>query len=210
VRYHLKRSLQKRRLRESHEKWFSIGGLNAVKGIGYFKGDKDIYLGVLRSFAASLPSLLRKITDTRDLNAYAVTLHGIKGSSCGVCAEEIEDWAKKLEAAAKAGEHGFVAANNAVFLEKAWSLLDSINELFLQADTGKPKKAAPDRGVLLRLLEACEGYDADEAEAAVAELSRYEYETGGKLAGRIAENMARFDFAEIAQELTFLKQGVQE
>jgi CheY-like chemotaxis protein len=194
---------------EAQEKWLSLDGVNVAKGIGYFYGDKDIYLGVLRSFAANLPSLLRKITDTGDLNAYAVTLHGIRGSSCGICAEEIEAWAGKLEDAAKSGEHDFVASNNAMFLEKAWSLLDRINEMFLQTDkTVKPKKAAPDRAVLLRLLEACEGYDADAAETAAAELLRYEYETGGELVRRIAENMARFDFAEFTQELAFLRQGI--
>jgi HPt (histidine-containing phosphotransfer) domain-containing protein len=194
---------------ERQEEWLRLNGLNVIKGIGYFNGDKDTYFGVLRSFAASIPNSLRKIEEVGDLQEYAVIVHGIKGSSRGVCAEAIEIRAELLENAARTGDRGFVDAHNAEFLEAVRDLLSRIGELFARTDkfnsqTPAPGKAKPDGKTLLRLLAACEKYDTDAAEAAVAELSGYEYDSGAELADWIAEKMGAYDLEGIARRLSAL------
>jgi hypothetical protein len=105
-----------------------VDGLDITKGIGYFSGDRGIYFEVLCSYAESLPSLLNKITNVDDLQKYAVVIHGIKGSSYGICADSIAEQAEALESAADAGDYEFVIKNNPPFLEAAWDLLSRIKE----------------------------------------------------------------------------------
>jgi len=194
---------------EQQEKWLQLDGLNVTKGISYFNCDKEIYFNVLRSFAANLPSLLQKINIIDDLQKYADVVHGIKGSCGGVCAEWLEEQSENLEKAANSGNYNYVISYNTMFLEAAWDLLSKINKLFYQSEpSDKTKKEKVDTGILFNLLSACKKYDVDGAEAAVTELSYYEYETEPDTAfvSLIAEKMNLFDLEGIVDEISNLKE----
>jgi hypothetical protein len=64
-------------------------------------------MGVLRSYLVHTPELLDKLgsLSRETLPDYAVTVHGLKGASYGICAGEIGKEAEELEHAAKAGDY---------------------------------------------------------------------------------------------------------
>ena len=82
-----------------------IAGLDLARGLERFGGDKASYLQILRSFMDGTRHLLESLkTPTKEiLPAYAITVHGIKGSAKGICADMVGDKAEALEMAAKAG-----------------------------------------------------------------------------------------------------------
>jgi HPt (histidine-containing phosphotransfer) domain-containing protein len=180
--------------------------LNIEKGIKRFDGDKEVYYDILRSFAVNTQPVIEKITTVSeaDLGDYAIIVHGIKGSSRSIGADKISDMAEALEMEAKAGNCGFIAENNPAFIEEALKLLSGIKGILPQtvADEEKPSKDKPDKTVLDRLAEACGNYDMDEMDAAIAELERYNYKTGGELLAWLRENIEALNFSKIAEKLS--------
>jgi HPt (histidine-containing phosphotransfer) domain-containing protein len=136
-----------------------INGLDMHKGLDRFGGDGDSYLEVLHSFATNTGPLidaLKKVNEPDgldNLTGYAVTVHGIKGSSRGIGAGAVGDQAEALERAAKAGDFDFVAACTPAFIATVSKLVTDIEGL-LQRNTQrnpKPKKDKPGRETLLKL-----------------------------------------------------------
>jgi len=176
------------------------------RGIARFGGDDETYFSVLRSFNINTVPLLESIRDVSPdkLSAYAVTVHGIKGSSRGICAETLGDMAESLEKAAKAGDSDFVSANNAIFIEKAYELISEIEEAAQFFFPAKPKTRAeePDPDLLKKLLEACTLFNTDEIDVLVAELDSYEYETGGGLIADIVNSAYKYDYSDMKEKLS--------
>jgi len=143
----------------------NVPGINIDKGIESFSGNKKSYLQILASYAANMPHLLDSIKEANrdNLADYAITVHGIKGSSRSICAEEVGNQAEALEKAAKRGDIDFVMANNAAFIEAAEKLITDLADMLgrMALENPKPKKDKPDRETLLKLVDACENYDMD-------------------------------------------------
>jgi hypothetical protein len=59
---------------------------------------------------------------------YAIVVHGIKGASYGICAQETGDAARVLELAAKAGNLEAVKGGHPAFEKMVEVLLDDINK----------------------------------------------------------------------------------
>jgi CheY-like chemotaxis protein len=150
-------------------------------------GSDEAYLEVLRFYAAETAQLLEKLraVTAETLADYAVTVHGIKGSSNGVCALELGQRAQGLETAAKAGDFDFVAAHNGRFLETAGELLANIRQLLEgfapPPDQEKARSEAPDPALIALLLEACKSYDTAEMEKRLAALEERSYDRDGEL-----------------------------
>jgi HPt (histidine-containing phosphotransfer) domain-containing protein len=185
-----------------------ITGLDMAQGLERFGGEEDIYLNVLHSYVKNTPHLLESIKGVTgdNLADYAIAVHGIKGSSQGICADEFADIAETLEKAAKAGDYDFIAANNGSFLDAAWRLVSEIDNMLTKTYllNPKPKKEKPDRDILAKLLEACRNYDMDMIDAAMAELTEYEYETDREFVPWLSENIQQFDLAKIIEKLSAL------
>jgi len=183
-----------------------VSGLNIDQGIQRFGGDEESYFIVLRSFAANTPLLLEKIKNVSldTMADYGVAMHGIKGSSRGICADTVADIAETLEHAAKTKDYDFITAHNASFLEIAWKLVSEMDAMLLQihAATPKVRKDAPDKEVLNRIVEACKHYDIETVDAAIAELESYEYESGGELVSWLWENVQQFNLEQIIEKLS--------
>ena len=108
----------------------SIEGINIDKGIEHFGGDKELYLDVLRSYAANTRPILERIKKVREdnLHEYEIDVHGIKGASHGIFADAVGNLAQALEKEAKIGNYDFVSDNNAHFIELTERLIDDIVE----------------------------------------------------------------------------------
>ena len=175
-------------------------------GVERFGGDEEIYMQVLRSYCENTKPLLDQMESVSldTLPAYSMIAHGIKGSSHGIFADMIGDTAEKLELAAKAGEYDFVSTHNESFLFAVRKLIHDLEDMLASIDRAnpKPKKRRPDIETLYRLIRACEVYDMDGVDEAVAELEQYEYDSDEGLANWIKDNVKRMNFKEIIARLT--------
>ena len=188
----------------------AVPGLEFEKGLKRFRGDIETYRTVLRSFADSTPALLDLLEETSknkdSLFDYETTIHGVKGSSASVCAEEVSEMAESLEKAANAGDYDYVATHNVAFVETARKLISDIQDMLLlvQEETQKSKRAIPDTETLKRLHDACLNYEMNAMDEAIAELEAYDYESGGELIAWLRQNAEKANFDEIADRLSLL------
>jgi len=182
--------------------------IDMEKGIERLGGDKDSYLQVLRSYAVNTRPLLELVRGVNrdNLSDYAITVHGIKGSSRGICVNFIGDRAEALEKAAKEGNYDFVITNNTAFAEELEKILGCLDDLLRQMTSGtsKPKKDMPDREILSRLSIACDAYDMDGVDAAMTEVESFEYESDNGLAAWLRENVDLLNFTQIKERLSAL------
>jgi len=183
-----------------------VPGLIIEKGLSRFYDDKSAYIDVLRSYSRNTPMLLEKsrVVDADNLEEYATILHGIRGSSGGICAEETADIAEALERAALAGDYEYVVTHNDKMAVITRKLIADINSMLeeLDSDNEKPKKAKPDVVTLNNLRIACDNYDMSGVDAALDELEGYEYESDGELIIWLRENTEQMNFDEIIKKLS--------
>jgi len=183
----------------------TVEGLNIEKGVERFGGDKETYFHILRTFVPTTTDLLDSIkyVSEETISEYAITVHGIKGSSRGICAFDLGDLAERLELAAKAGDFEFVTANHPPFMEAAYGLMSRMSEMITQVfpETPKDKKAKPDKELLEKLSDACGRFDTDEIEELINELSSYEYESGSDLVSELISDAEKYDYSEMKEKI---------
>jgi len=185
-----------------------INGIDIYKGLERFGGNEEIYLDVLRTYADSVGKMLNEIENVNKntLDIYRIKVHGIKGTSYDIFADETAKEALNLENAAKEGNYNYIEENNPSFLKNTWNLVNEINDLFkiLNAQNSKPSKDKPDSDVLEYLCEACKRYDMDGADEAMTELEEYQYTSDDGLVDWLRYNVDRVYFEEIVQKLSNL------
>ncbi|MCL2440582.1 MAG: ATP-binding protein [Treponema sp.] len=182
-----------------------INGLNIIKGLQRYGCDEQTYLKVLRSYAASVRSMLDVVENVSidTLNDYKIKVHGIKGTSLDIFAVQIGTAASDLEKAAKSGDFEYITANNNNFLVNVRKMVYDIEVMLaeLDAKNPKPKKDKPDQEELKKLLIACKDYDMDGADAAILEIEKYQYESDDGLADWLKETIDKMDFKQIVEKL---------
>jgi HPt (histidine-containing phosphotransfer) domain-containing protein len=186
-----------------------IPGLNISKGLNRFNDNAESYLTILRSYVSNTPVLLESMRDISpdSLSAYAVKVHGIKGSSYGISAEPVGNKAKELEDAAKAGNYNFVKSHNASFIKITENFIRAIKELLAEIDAAtdtavkKPVKPAPAPELLAAILKASQDYDMDTLDQTITELEEYSYESEGELVKWLREQIGKSAFEEIEKRL---------
>lgn len=182
-----------------------IPGLDIDSGLSRFQNNKSAYVDVLRSYAINTRSLLEALREINrdDLTDFATHVHGLKGSSSSINADEIACLAGALEKAANDSDFDFIKSHNCILAEKANKLISDINELLdeINADNKKPKKDKPDTEILADLCQACKNYDMDSADTALEELDSYDYDTDGELVIWLRESIERINFEEIVEKL---------
>jgi PAS domain S-box-containing protein len=185
-----------------------LAGMDFEAGLRRY-GTEDIYIKVLQSYVAHSPELLDKLRSlTREtLPDYAITVHGLKGASYGVCANGTGRDAEELEHAAKAADYEKVRAKNAAFIEKTEALLEDLRGL-LESAAGrgeeKQRAAAPDRALLEKLLDAARRFKPAVMEEAMAELESCEYESGGDLIPWLREEIDNLEYDAVREKLESL------
>jgi CheY-like chemotaxis protein/anti-sigma regulatory factor (Ser/Thr protein kinase) len=117
---------------------YKIDGIDLRKTLERFSDDEEMLLHILRSYTTNTKTLLKKIKEVsmEDLADYAATVHGIKGASRCIGADEIGAMAEKLEHASKAWNFDVVRENNPSFLEATKKLVAALDNML--AEIGLP------------------------------------------------------------------------
>jgi len=198
-----------------------ITGLSMEKGMTRFGGDREAYIEVLKSYVDSTPSLLSVAKSTHhrlqlargivrdelwraDLADYETVIHGIKGSSRAIFANDVGNKAEALENAAKHGDFEFITANNDDLIETSSSLITEIN-IFLSellVISLKTAKNRPDKEILEKLREACLNYDMNTVDEAISELESFSYNSDNELVEWLRRNAEQASFDEIVERLS--------
>ncbi|MCL2792663.1 MAG: response regulator [Spirochaetaceae bacterium] len=204
-----RRSGGERRSGYDRRNLIAVKDLDFSKGLQRFDNDIETYLQIIRSFAVNTRLLLNTIMDVNEANLtnYAITVHGIKGSCRGICAESVGVLAEALEKAAKSGDINFVIANNPAFLKAALRLIADIDTLFAKSvstNKDKPVKDKPYVEVLSKLLLACENYNIEEIETTMKEIEVFRYESDDGLALWLQDNVIQMNYLEIVERLSDL------
>ena len=192
-----------------------IPGLNIPEGIKRYEGDENIYLKILRSYLSSVGSILKDINninmdkindDESELKKYKIKVHGIKGISLDIFAEKAGREAKDLEEAAISHNINYIFEHNAAFLDNTRKLLDEIEGLLARVEEENPKqkKEKPDIITLTKLLAACNDYNMDDADAAIDEIEKYQYESYSGLTEWLRENIDIMEFEKVAEKIKTL------
>ena len=100
---------------------------DVTAGLELFGGDEDVYHDVLQTYVEYTPTLLTKLRKVLgDPAAYAVIVHGIKGSSYSICANSTGMWAEHLEMAAKSGDVDTLGKETEEFCSHIGTLVENI------------------------------------------------------------------------------------
>jgi hypothetical protein len=175
-----------------------------------------MYLEILRSYALSMTELLDALEHVSGdtLADYAITVHGIKGTSYQICAQELGNEAAVLEAAAKAGDRKTIEERNGNFVRALKTLLENL-EAFLETaipreaaageavEKNAEKTGAPDRALLDRMLQACKDYDMTAMEEALTRLEARTYTStpGNELVRWLRKQVDNVEYEAIRERL---------
>jgi len=189
---------------------FDIRGIDLKKGQEMFPNNK--YLDVLRAWCMHTPALLEKLRalaggqlQDDDMGEYTIAVHGLKGSSYGICAQSVGKKAEDLEAASRRKEIEFVKANNGILLDEAAALHQNLEKLLASAaenSTAKPSAKSPDPELLKQLLDACKQFKSSLMEEILEKIDKFQYESGGDLAQWLREQMDNLEYDAMEQRLT--------
>ncbi|MDR2552559.1 MAG: response regulator [Treponema sp.] len=184
-----------------------IEGLDMFKALERFSGIEDALAGSLRSYTVHIHALLARLRvipregEEKKLQEYLVAVHSIKGASYGICANEIGAQAAALEKAARTADLEFIAAHTEELASAAEKLSAALAARLDGGKGEKPKKAAPDGELLLKLKDACVLYKVDEADRIMEELEQYDYESRQDLILWLREKINTLDFQKIQERL---------
>jgi PAS domain S-box-containing protein len=185
-----------------------IPGVDTKRGLSLYADEVDIYLPLLRSYIANTPGTLEKLRSVSadTLSDYVISVHGLKGTSAGIGAEEIRTAALELETKSRAKDLDFVIAHNDKLIADTEVIVANIKEWLRQydANNAKPRMKAPDPGLLARLRQCCESYDMSGIDDAMSELDKNDYEEGSDLVAWLKEKIVVSEIGEVAERLAQL------
>jgi HPt (histidine-containing phosphotransfer) domain-containing protein len=159
----------------------AIEELDVDRGLSLIGGSEEQYAELLRISAGVFLDGIKKMRNfyQKDLPAFTIEVHGMKGALYAIGALNLGDKARELETAAKEGDAGFCAEAYPVFEERLNAL-----SMRLAAAAGR-QRAAPRRGpgrlgelkeVLQKILEYSQNFDSAKAIAGVAPLLEYSWD----------------------------------
>ncbi|GHV33003.1 hypothetical protein FACS1894187_00150 [Synergistales bacterium] len=170
-------------------------------------GTDAAYIKILESYVTHTPLLLSKMKELKkgNLPDYAINVHGLKGSSNGICALYIAERAEALELAAKIGDFKTVAGENDTFISSVETLLANLSDLLKRAEGRGSRgehKPEPDKALLSRLMDAAKHFRTTAMDEIIFELSRYEYEAGGELVDWLKTQLDNLEYGAIYDRLS--------
>ena len=115
-----------------------INSDSAIMNVG---GSKEVYRELLQTFYESdSMSEAQGYYDSRDLENYRITVHGLKSSARYIGAEKLSDKAKELEDLSKAGDWDGIEKEHAVIIPMYRTVADSIKDYL--GDSGSANASA--------------------------------------------------------------------
>jgi HPt (histidine-containing phosphotransfer) domain-containing protein len=184
----------------------NIPRIDIKKGLESCNNEEKVYIKILRAYADNMHNIAEILESEEAVNRlheYKITVHGIKGASAAIFAEQLSKEAKALEKAAQEENLDYINGHNAGFIEALRRLVHEINCLLKDYDNENPKpvKDKPDSELLERLRTACNDYDMGAADAVMEELEQYRYEADNGLAEWLRENVDMARFSDISKRL---------
>jgi CheY-like chemotaxis protein/nitrogen-specific signal transduction histidine kinase len=187
-----------------------IEGIDIQAGNARYQ--EKIYLDVLRSYCVHTPVLLDKLRrikgenlNEENLEEYTITVHGIKGASAGICADEAAKMAEDLEQAGRRKDKRYIQTKTDPFIKIIEQMLEKL-KIFMasvaEQKSGKPLSPKPDAAVLRDIMEACKHYKVNKMEEMLDKLEMYQYESGGDLVAWLREQMDNLEYDAIQKRLT--------
>jgi len=182
-------------------------GIDFSAGLKRFGDDLETYWTALGSYVKNTPGLLEKAEHYYHSGSlsddYTICVHGIKGASRAICADEIGQLAEDLEHAADAADLAFVVAHHATFVQTTAILLAELRGMLVKSEsqTTREQREQPDREALAALLKASRAFDIDGADQAMEQLEAYDYKQGASLVVWLREQIALMGFKAIAERL---------
>jgi signal transduction histidine kinase/FixJ family two-component response regulator len=186
-----------------------VPGLNIAEGLSRCDNKENQYLPLLESWAKHTRTILEEISnlDGMDIEAYAIKVHGIKGSAFGICAQKVGEFASDLEAAARRKDLEFVKKSNPAFIVTAYALIADIHtivsELRPQPDEDRREiKESPDRDVLKSILDNCAAFKTSSIKKDIKKLEKYLYASNGELVDWLKEQVENLEYESIRERLS--------
>lgn len=107
--------------------------INTKDGLMYCRDDEALYKEVLKSYIKEGKNAkLTELYKQSDWKNYCIEVHGIKGSSVAIGADEIARRAKRLEFAVKEDDIAYVRAQHGKFMHEYRSLVAKLEEVLSQ------------------------------------------------------------------------------
>jgi CheY-like chemotaxis protein len=188
---------------------FAVEGVDIRAGKARYR--ENVYIEVLRSFCVHTPVLLEKLRrlgsgnrSGEAIGEYIIVVHGLKGSTYGICADAVAKQAEALEDAARNGDLRFIEANNGPFIEAVEKMLKGLGELsahLREQASAKPRSPNPDPTHLRELADACKHYRVSAMEEALGKLEAHQYEAGGELVVWLREQVDNLEYEAIRERL---------
>jgi hypothetical protein len=138
------------------------------------------------------------------MEEYVVTVHGIKGSTYGICAETMGKQAEALEHAARKRDMQFIDLNHESFIQAVEKLLEKLKEFLAvvtKPESAKPLSPKPDAALLRNIADACKHYKVNDMEEMLGKLEAYQYESGGDLVLWLREQVDNLEYDVIQERL---------
>jgi HPt (histidine-containing phosphotransfer) domain-containing protein len=187
----------------------TIEGLDILEALGRMGNSSKMYLRIIHSFITNMPKTLNELAAVtpETLPAYAILVHGAKGSCYGIGANLCGDLAKNLEMASKAGDWDTVQRDNDGFLASVRSLLVALEQLEAAVEAAEQDEAVvitalrPDPLKLSALLAATQDFDLEQMQELLDELTAVTYEQGGDVTAALKESFAIFDYQAIEETI---------
>ena len=180
----------------------TIDGLNIQAGLACFT--EKTYLEVLRSYCLHTPAMLEKMRNRKTIEEYTISVHGLKGSINGICADGLGKQAAALEQAARSGDIAYIDQNNIPFIEMVQNQIDQLGQLLfkIKSQEGeKPLAAKPNPDLLKELAGAAKQFKASQMDEILAELESYRYETGDELIVWLRDQVDNIEYDAIRERL---------
>ena len=105
-----------------------IPGINAETGLSLYEDDTEVYIAVLRVFIPNALDLVEKMKNVtkETLSDYVINVHGLKGISSGIGAEDLRSLSYELEKISKSGDLDEIPAKNEKLLNDTLDLVTNI------------------------------------------------------------------------------------
>ena len=106
-------------------------GLQVDDGIAYAAGDVDFYIELLNDFCnkhSEKSAELQRFYEAEGIKDYEILIHAIKSNARMIGANELGEWAAKLESAASEGRSDLINKEHAAFMDKYRSTVELIRD----------------------------------------------------------------------------------
>ena len=188
-------------------------GFHISAGMGYCRGDGGFYEEMLVRFskdAEQKEADIETAFQNEDIANYQVLVHTLKSSSKMIGADGLSELARAAEEAAKARDSGRVRESHRTLMEKYRETARYISDVFGPADASEEDLAAKTEvsgqellSSLSELRKSLETFEADRAEAMLAEMRGFVYQGAsvGELLRDVSRNVEDFELGAAAEKV---------